>query len=536
MHLTVEQALSVYPLSEAKLVAGRAGSNRIVRSVNVMDAPDITDWIKEGEMLFTTAYLIKDDPEEAADLLDKLDKCGASGFGIKLGRFWDSIPEALIARADELGFPLIELPFQFTFSDQMNGLFHEDMKRSTGILQEVLDKQVRLMRFALQPDHIRQLFDSVAEVIGEPMAVVGSRGQMVYNSSAVPDNELLFQWPWHQHHSWVKNKSWQAFRVPLMKQSQCTGFVLFFTPRVILSAIEESLYSQAAELLSYHLNFNYEDYFELSVQKDLGLLIRRHLKNGLAIETVKEYAGRWEIDLIEQPYLGVLIDYPQLASVEIRQERLETLKAEVLSHSKLQELKGLHIVVDEGLFSLFPSGSGEDGDLIEAALASCLSGRKLEAFGEVKIALSGRKRKPEQLAEAFRECRETMRLADEWGVGERFVRYETLDLAFLFEHVTRERMQMYCDRWLGGLMGKDPEYVLEMMRTLETYLDNDGQMNETAKKLFIHRNTATYRIEKLGELLDVDFKRINDLLRLKLVFLFRKSLNREEYAQRAMRI
>ncbi|THF81311.1 PucR family transcriptional regulator [Cohnella fermenti] len=529
MHLTVEQALSVYPLSEAKLVAGKSGGNRIVRSVNVMDAPDITDWIKEGEMLFTTAYLIKDEPEAAADLLDKLDKCGASGFGIKLGRFWNAIPEALISRADELGFPLIELPFQFTFSDQMNGLFNEDMKRSTGILQEVLDKQVRLMRIALQPDHIRQLFDSVAEIVGEPLAIIGSRGQMVYNSSAIPDEELLFQWPWHQHHSWVKNKSWQAFRVPLLKQGQCTGFVLFFTPRVILSAIEESLYSQASELLSYHLNFNYEDYFELSVQKDLGLLIRRHLKNGLAIETVKEYAGKWEIDLVEQPYLGVLIDYPKLAGGE-RPIGFEALKTEVLSHSKLQELGGLHMVVDEGLFSLFPNKAEEDGAAIEAALSSCLAGRKLEALGEARIAISGRKRKAEQLTESWGECLETLRLADEWGVGDRFVRYETLDLAFLFEHVSRERMQMYCDRWLGGLMGKDPEYVQEMMRTLETYLDNDGQMNETAKKLFIHRNTATYRIEKLGELLDVDFKRINDLLRLKLVFLFRKVLGREDYA------
>ncbi|MDQ0059811.1 hypothetical protein [Paenibacillus harenae] len=51
LHMTVEQALSVYPLSEGKLIADSKGKNRIISSVNVMDAPDITDWIKEGEML-----------------------------------------------------------------------------------------------------------------------------------------------------------------------------------------------------------------------------------------------------------------------------------------------------------------------------------------------------------------------------------------------------------------------------------------------------------------------------------------------------
>lgn len=526
MYLTIEQALSIYPLSEGRLIAGRSGKSRIVRSINVMDAPDITDWIKEGEMLFTTAYLIKDRPEDAAELLYKLDQRGSSGLGIKLGRFWKSIPEPLIAQADELGFPLIELPYQFTFSDQMNGLFNAEMKRNTVLLQDILDKQVRLMRFALQSDPMRQLFDMIQGVIGEPIAVIGSRGQMVYNASSVPDADLQAGWPWPQRHNWVKNPAWQAFRVPLMKQEQCTGFVLFFTPRAMLSPIEESLYFQAAELLSFHLNFNYEDYFELSVQKDFGLLIKRHLKNGLDIETVKEYAGKWEIDLLDQPYRCVWTEIAAPAEGD-RAGKLDRVKSEFLSHSKLQELKGLHIVLDDGVFSVFPNAADDGGDALIAALEACLTGLEQGGADSCKSALSDRKRKPEQLAEAFDECKEASRLSRDWGMGGRIARYEMLDLAFIFEQVPRERMKMYCDRWLGGLMGKDPEYVQEMMRTLETYLDNDGQLNETAKKLFIHRNTATYRIEKLGEMLDVDFKRINDLLRLKLVFLFRRMLARD---------
>ncbi|MNI92297.1 Purine catabolism regulatory protein [compost metagenome] len=88
-------------------------------------------------------------------------------------------------------------------------------------------------------------------------------------------------------------------------------------------------------------------------------------------------------------------------------------------------------------------------------------------------------------------------------------------------------MEKYCNGSLRRLLSREPEYIKEMLHTLEVYLDNDGHVNETAKKLFIHRNTATYRIEKLSELLDVDFKKINDLMRLKLVFLFRKMLERE---------
>lgn len=521
MHLTVEQALSVYPLSEGRLIAGAAGRNRVVKSVNVMDAPDITDWIKEGEMLFTTAYLLKDRPDEASQLLSRLHQCGSAGLGIKLGRFWTDVPGEWIEQADRLGFPLIELPYQFTFSDQMNGLFREEMKRSTSALQDVLDKQVRLMRFALHSDHIRKLFDAVADVVGYPMAVVGSRGQMVYNSSGIPDDALLGGWPWPPHHRWMKSEGWQAFRVPLTKQSQCTGFVLFFNPQLVLSPSEESLYVQAAELLAFHMNVNYEDYFELSIQRDFGLLIKRYFKNGLPLASLDDYADRYEIDLLRKPFRCVLTDYPTHGLSTVRAEKLDELKTAYLSHARIQDLKGVHIVLEEGVLSVFPDGSGDAADAIASSLSSCFSGFKGTT---PRAAISGRKRDAEGLSGAFDECRDTIRMAAEWDVSERVVRCETLDLAFVFEQVSPDRMRTFCNRLLGGLLNKDPDYAADMLRTLETYVECDGQLGETAKKLFIHRNTATYRIEKLGEMLDVDFKKVNDLLRLKLAFQFRRML------------
>lgn len=74
MYLTVEDALKIYPLSEGKLTAGQNGVNRIVKSVNVMDAPDIADWVREGDILFTTAYLMKDAPSDGCS-------CFASWLG-----------------------------------------------------------------------------------------------------------------------------------------------------------------------------------------------------------------------------------------------------------------------------------------------------------------------------------------------------------------------------------------------------------------------------------------------------------------------
>lgn len=523
MHMTVEQALSVYPLSEARLVAGSAGKNRIVKAVNIMDAPDITDWIKEGEMIFTTAYLFRDRPEEAAELLRKLDRRGSAGLGVKLGRFWSSFPEEMIAAADDLGFPLIELPYPFTFSDQMNALFREELRRSTAELQTVLDKQVRLMRFALQSGHIRQLFESVMEVIGCPLAVIGSRGQVVFNGTGRPDSELVELWPWKPVARRVRTAGGQVFRVPLMKQGKCTGFVLFHYKRPMLSPVEENLYLQAAELIGFHKDFKIQDFVEWTARRDIGLLVKRHLKHGLSLEKLEECADRWEIDLFSRPYRCVLTDIPGPAIAPVRAERLQLLKRELQHHAGLEAYGGVHVLLEEGLLSVFRD-EPEDGEgALDTALADCLAGWPT-AQGKPRACCSARKLHPRELREAYEECLEAQRTADSWEINETVVNYETIDLAILFEQVDVGRMRAFCGRLLGGLQGKDPEYAAEMLRTLEMYLECDGQLGETAKRLYIHRNTAAYRIEKLSEMLDVDFKKTDDLLRLRLAFLFRRRL------------
>ncbi|GGF99863.1 purine catabolism regulatory protein [Paenibacillus abyssi] len=527
MYLTVEQAMSVYPLSEGKLVAGTEGRGRIVKSVNVMDAPDITDWIKEGEMLFTTAFLIKDAPEDAAQLLHKLNRRGSSGLGIKLGRFWDVIPQPMVALANDLGFPLIELPYQFTFSDQMNGLFRAEMQRNTHALHTVVEKQKKLMRFALQSDHNRQLFDDMSGVIGYPIAIVGSKGQMVYNASGIADSLLLQGWPWLNRNQWMRIGQAQAFRVPFVKHQVNTGFALFFTSESIHMTIEEGLFYQAAELISFHMNFRYEDYFERSLHKDFGMLIKRYLNHGIAADVLADFAKKLDLELFEGEFLCALADFSCNGDMSSRQLLLERLKDEYLSHPAVQEMNGIHVVMEEGVLSIYPNGREERTARLTELLHACFNSMDIKGGELPKAAVGGRKSSLADLKGAFAEVKETLRMALELGIGEAVVFCHSLELAYIFEQVSPERMELYCNKILGKLLAKDSDSALEMLRTLEIYIESDGQVNEAAKRLFVHRNTAAYRIEKLSEMLEVDFKKINDLLRLKLALLFRQLLARD---------
>ena len=56
----------------------------------------------------------------------------------------------------------------------------------------------------------------------------------------------------------------------------------------------------------------------------------------------------------------------------------------------------------------------------------------------------------------------------------------------------------------------------ELQITLDTYIEENGNLNQTAKKLYIHRNTLSYRLQKIDEVTGKDPRKIKDLLELTL--------------------
>jgi purine catabolism regulator len=529
VYITVEQALLIYPLSEGRLIAGKAGASRIVKSVNVMDAPDITDWIKAGEMLFTTAYIMKDQPDEVIDLLRKLDSRGSAGLGIKLGRFWSSVPEPIIDEANRLEFPLIELPYQFTFSDQMNGLFLAELERSTHSLQRLLEKQKRLMQFALRSKSDSTFFDQVLDIIGTPFAVISSRGHVVYNATAYPEAQLLKGWPWREEGKWVWAEYGGHSRIPIEHKGECIGFAVFYPLEAALVKEEEGLLHQTAEILAHHLSSIYQDVLQKSLNKDMGDLFVRYLNRNIDVGMLVNYTEELGILALRGSFQCVRTRMLPGSGVVQRKALLKEVRQEFEYNSVFRDMQVVHFLLEDGVFSIFCADEFDSPDklahLLNRALA-CVVNKGI--VQNIRLAVSNKKMKPEMLRQAYAECTEAFSLAERLDMGEKVVQFGSIELAYLFKNVPNDEMKLYSNEVLAELLAKDPDYARDMLRTLEAFIEHDGQMNETAKHLFIHRNTATYRMEKIGEILGVDFKKVDDLLRLKLAFMFRRILKEKD--------
>jgi sugar diacid utilization regulator len=65
-------------------------------------------------------------------------------------------------------------------------------------------------------------------------------------------------------------------------------------------------------------------------------------------------------------------------------------------------------------------------------------------------------------------------------------------------------LQGFFEETVAPLVGYDEQYETELVRTLETFLDADGNVARTAEKLFTHRHTIRYRLERVRELTALD--------------------------------
>jgi sugar diacid utilization regulator len=65
-------------------------------------------------------------------------------------------------------------------------------------------------------------------------------------------------------------------------------------------------------------------------------------------------------------------------------------------------------------------------------------------------------------------------------------------------------LQRFYAETVEPLVAYDDQYETELVRTVEAFLDNDGNVAGTAQKLFTHRHTIRYRLERVRELSGLD--------------------------------
>lgn len=95
--ITVRELLNLEILKDSQVLSGSGGLDHRIFKMNVMEVPDILDWVRAGEFLLTTAYSIRETPERLKGLVEAL---SAKGW-----QAWASRPAASSRRFPRMPWP-----------------------------------------------------------------------------------------------------------------------------------------------------------------------------------------------------------------------------------------------------------------------------------------------------------------------------------------------------------------------------------------------------------------------------------------------
>ena len=94
--------------------------------------------------------------------------------------------------------------------------------------------------------------------------------------------------------------------------------------------------------------------------------------------------------------------------------------------------------------------------------------------------------------------------------------YREYLLVKMLEDVPKSRLKEYTEQFRVSRA----EEVLEdreMSATAEAFLESSLNLSETARNLFMHRNTLTYRLDKIERITGLDIRKFSDAVTFRVI-------------------
>ncbi len=121
------------------------------------------------------------------------------------------------------------------------------------------------------------------------------------------------------------------------------------------------------------------------------------------------------------------------------------------------------------------------------------------------------------LKDSYEEARTAMEVAGMFYEGMYVIPYNSLGLGRLIYAIPAE----LCERFLKDSFGgkKKAAFNEEELKMINSFFERDLNISETARALFLHRNTLVYHLEKLKKKTGLDIRHFDDALTLKLILM-----------------
>ena len=159
---------------------------------------------------------------------------------------------------------------------------------------------------------------------------------------------------------------------------------------------------------------------------------------------------------------------------------------------------------------------------MEQLAASIVETLNSEFYARVSVGISTVVDTLKDLARAYKEARVAIEVGKVFDTEKTVISYENLGIGRLVYQLPTT----LCDIFLQEVFKKGSIESLdhETLMTVQSFFENNLNVSETSRKLFVHRNTLVYRLEKIRKLTGLDLREFEHAITFKVALMVKRYL------------
>ncbi|SMF83698.1 purine catabolism regulatory protein [Paenibacillus uliginis N3/975] len=558
MEFRVEHVLKMARLQNAKVLGGSQGLSNIIKGITIMEAPDIADWLKGGEMLLTSLYPILNYTEaEQREFMFRLADKSVSAIMIKNHRFVKKIPEVIIEIGEQTGLPIIQIPQDIPYVDVLYPVMEELFNNQVMKLKYFKEVHDRFTTLSLTDTGMEPIITTLEQLIGNPVAIY-DRNFVCMTPTSLYTLPIL-----QQEHIIEREKIFE------------TKFPYYWITTQVTEPEKKSVYQVVVPIrtvnrIKVHLVIT-EIHKEL---EELDFIAIENAATALSLELVKQFAvaeveREYKNDIIDDLLAGkgqVLESVYQRANLigwdldrsyavllfHVKEEFTSFNQQEMNKPKNLRRLQSktfiyLHEAIDvhfsdaimrsrsDTIILLLPvdSQEGKEKNWLPAVkdkvhgIQDNIRAKTKDIV--VQVGIGNVAATVMDIARSHQEAQEALNLGGTLYGSESITAFAELGLfRLLCQYPDPAVLTSFIPASLNRLVQSKSAIKKDLLHTLEVFLQHNQNAAKAAQDLFVHYKTVMYRLERIKEISDMDFDNSEEMLETRVGLKILNLINNEE--------
>jgi len=209
------------------------------------------------------------------------------------------------------------------------------------------------------------------------------------------------------------------------------------------------------------------------------------------------------------------------------QKSKELYPQELLSSLFPNRAKDFIVVLDDELTALIKElRTEDDSSEVERTARMIIDALNTELMVKASIGVGSVVDNIRDIGRSFREAQTALHIGGIFESDRLIVNYNSLGIGRLIYQLPTTLCKLFLKEVFNGrsLNSLDTETLL----TIQKFFENNLNVSETSRQLYVHRNTLVYRLDKIQKMTGLDIRKFDDAIIFKVSMLVKKYLDKNE--------